>query len=632
MPLDLVPMPSAPSQKANQPSSGKLDLVPMNTPDQNPVFAPGKDSSDIEAPTINPKEQIPAMLGGVANAGVDTLQGTADLPAYIMSKLGIVSPESASNIYESNKQGMSLLRPQTYMPDLQRMMDENPISTGLGYYPTQIAGTAGIAGQAGKIAKMEAGTTAFGNALKQAPKALIENTAAGAITGTDQESKDFGAKFGALSTPVTSTIGALGSKMATTGVLKKQLADTVDKLKIDLDMAGVKDFDEVSGQLIQKTVDSARAQINTYYDKIKQLPGTVLTKPLQKELNKIKKVGMFKETEVIDAPSTMLGPDGKPLTTKKTVTTKKQSLLEPKQQQILQGAEASITTMKTMEDALMLKEDLAAGWKHFKVGETSTPIAKAYKQLQIKIDDLIGAKSKAAGLGDTWDTAKKYHQEIRVPQIEFGADEIADIVTQKGTNPNAYNKVEYADQLTGLIKQNTSDVKKTAAFLEMMGKQGSKVVEKNMMLNIFRGITENKADFNLQTSLKQLNTVINKFKGTLSDDTIASMKGMKALLEDAGVSTTKGSSTSGMYMAGAMAGEMAGSALGLPPGMGSLGGITLAPSAAKAIKNMLESDAGLFILRGIGNKEPWAKQARQELLRVMQTAPTVGATNQQRPE
>src|SRR5690349_15477271 len=107
MPIDFQSF----DEPQNQSSGTQIDFQPMNkTPE-------GQKSVSLSNPqNYTPEANLKAFAAGAANTPADLVQGTADLPAYIMNKIPglnkLFTDELTKEIYKSNKEGTDLLRPQ----------------------------------------------------------------------------------------------------------------------------------------------------------------------------------------------------------------------------------------------------------------------------------------------------------------------------------------------------------------------------------------------------------------------------------------------------------------------------------------------------------------------------------------
>lgn len=576
------------------PNSAKPIDEPVQTQDDSiaPVIAHGVD----EVSTFRPVEKAKAALSGAANAGVDFLNGVADFPAYIASKIPglnkLVTPEAAQRQFDDNQQGLDLLRPENYFPSLKDAKQNNPLSYATGYLPAALAtGTRsfGLLNDALKIPQATKGIAAF---LTKQPSQIAAAGITSSLTGHDMASKDTAAELGMASAPALNVTGAALSQLGKGGEAKVLLKQELQKASAPLLQGNFTSYDDAAGASIANLGTKAKEIENANYAAIKGIAGTINQKPVTRTIFDIGK---------------------------KTQGT------SDEQKAILQDLFESAKNMQTMDDALKLKQSLSKFYTLFSGKNATDTVFNKYKTLQNQVDSAIGMKAESAGLGKAWDLANRYHKEVIKPLQDFGIDDVMQAVAQKDQNPT-----QYAAAVDGLINKGLKTPNKLKSLLTSMDQGSSSLVEGAIVKKLFDGLNNNSETFSFPTTYKKLNDYIHQFQGTLSTDSINTLKGVRAIISDRNLHRPAAKEMFASMMVGGSLGGALGASLG-PGGaaVGSLAGMAAGPKVSQAITHLLDNPTGVFILRGIGAKAPWQNSAKKAILDGLKVLPNTAINTSQ---
>ncbi len=579
--------------------SSAPSLANMSDEELKQIASPVIANAIGEATTFRPVEKGKAILSGAANAGVDLLQGIADLPAYIASKIPginkIVTQDVAERTFKENKEGLDLLRPQKYFPSLNNTKQENPISYGAGYLPATLLGSGGAFNAVEKATRIPQAASGLVKFLTKQPSQIIAGATTGAMSGTDTTSKNIGATFGAGSVPIINATGTLISSLGKKATAKQVLKEQLSGVNKDLADKGFKTFDDAAGQSIFNLGTKVKEIEKEGYESIKSLPGTIAHRPVTRAIYS-------------------LGEKTKGVT--------------DEQKNILTDLFESTKDMSDMSQAVTLKQNLGKYYTKFS-GKNATPtIFNKYKALQQQVDDAIELRATEAGKAGDWKSINKFHHDIVKPLQDFGLDDIITAIKEKDVNPT-----QYQTAIDGLVQRGLKTPNTLKSLLTSMDDTGSKLVEGAIIKNVFDDISINPETFNTVTAFKKINQHINKFSGVLSTDSINSLKGIKSIMKESGLDKPKTKNVMVSMMIGAGAGGMAGATISpAMSGIGTIAGMAIAPKVSKLIQRMVESPKGLYILQGIGAKAPWADKARKTILDLIKVSPGVGAGKLTSPE
>jgi hypothetical protein len=548
-----------------------------------------------------------AIVGGISSAGADILETGTNAALWLAQKAGIADPKIADQAKKDISRDLSkwFRTDETSSTDdfFTKSYMENP---GVGAVSRAATNVGALAtAPVGAIKPFAGASTAakIGNTVANtASKAAVAGVTSAGIAGTDTEAQDSAAMFGAALTPAVGLAGYGIKKLGEVPLLKDKLRVMTANMNKALFNNNQLTMDDKAAESITNYVNNARQIETQNYEAIKGLKGVIDAKPIQSQLK-----GLLESSgSVYD---------------KNIGRWNHANSVIKDQADKLQGFQLQATQMKTMEDAIMLKQDLASASRFFKPGEVNTPMVKGFRQVKDIIDSAIETKAKEAGMEGAWKAANKFHKDIIEPLKNFGADDIASAVKDKANLP------EYATQVNNLIKKNLKSPQQLKAMLSVMDESGSKIIEQQIIKSSLDDLIKAPESFNKNRAMFDINQNISKFKDVLSKDSIKALKGVRKTLASMGASPVKDSGTVSNVFAehmiggsiGAGLGGAVGSVLG-PAGTGAgaaIGagiGVASAGRVMQNIKNVLESPIGISVFKGIADGKPWATGIRNLII------------------
>lgn len=599
-------------QIANQaPDSSGQDLSKMST----------EDLQKIAGITPKPMEQPPqdqtgvgpgtAVISGLSNAGANLIEGTVDAGAWLMEKIGAIKPEFAEAMKANVKKDMDQLfrSGEETLPDdvFEKSREQYPALSAIPQAVTEVGSMMKMNPTAIKVAKSAPTSIKLGTALFNQLTSAGSNALIGAGTaGPNTQDQDFAAMTGAFGSLAINSIGSLIKQAAKSGLLNSTLKNAVEKINKPLFADGDLTLNDKAAQSITNLATSVKTIEDSNYSKIKQLPGTIPIVPVTRSA-----------AEILKENGSTFSP--------KKGWNHSNSILDNKQQGVLIGAIKSAQQMTTMEQAILLKQDLSASSKLFTKGNAPANVYDAYKALQKQIDGFIATKAESAGLSGDWQLANRFHREIVVPMQDAGSFDVANALKNKEANPT-----EYAAAIKGLLpKPNSTTPQEVRALLSTMDSAGSKILEQHFIKSTLDDLVDNPENFNASQALMKLNKITNKYSKVLSRDSVLALKGIARIMKESGVvpaGAGKGASgadsTYLAHYAGGTVGASIGAMMGGPigAGVGSIIGIAVGPKVINSLSKVLDSPAGLSILKGVGQGKPWAKDVGN----LIRLAPSAG--------
>lgn len=555
-----------------------LALHKQMTAQAAPAAAPAKSMSQVPEGESFATSPGAAAIAGASNAGANLIEGTVDAGAWILDHLG--ASKFADQMKKHVRDDMDKLFRSSERTDandtFEKAREAHPAISAVTQAGTEVgalsklfpASTPAPAG-AGVLGKL--GNFAKNSAIQGSASALVN----AGMAGPNTADQDTAAKVGFFLPAAVNAAGATIKSATKIPFVKDKLKSIVDVMSKPL-LASNMNLTDKAAESITNFANKADEVGNSNWDSIKSIPGTINSSPIDKTISGIK--------------------------------SKYGEKLDPKLANVLDDISDRAGQMKTMDDAIKLKQMISRQSKNFRVGNVSDDLADSYKSLRTNVDKAIEAKAASVGKGSDWTLANKYHREVIVPLDDAGAFDISKAFQNRETNPSEYNRA-VKSLLTNLTPQ------KTKALLSTMDDSGSKILEQNIVKTIFDDISINPEQFSPNEALIKLNRSIAKYDGILRKDSINTLKGIKKLMQDAGIRgvTAKGGiinlRTSLQFGAGGL-GAAVGSMAGGPAGgaAGSLAAFAITPTILRGIDHMINSPIGLSIIRGIGEGKPWTKE------------------------
>lgn len=506
--------------------------------------------------------RIASGIAGLSNAGANIAETIGNAETWTLDKLGVINPKTKADIDSYINKSFKGLRTEANPNGdvFEQSLAKHPIIGSVAQAIPEVITTAGVgpgktftaAQDAGTLAKM--GVSAANMGVQAAVNAPI---AAGMIGGQDPQSQNIAAGITAAAGPIVSTLGTGLNWLGKSPLLKNKLGQLLDGTNKYLTNNESMTVNEKAGQSIANNYNKIDEAENAAWQTVKNIPGTINSKPLTQKLEVIKGIKNISE----------------------------------KQLGIINNIEDNVSNLTDMESAISLKQMLSANRKNFTKGQVSDRVYKQYMSLKDTVDNLISIKADEAGLPGAWQDANRIHSKLKVPLLDGGADDIAAVINKKVSDPNSYNQVEYNNTLKDLIAKKTKTVEDTRALLNTMDSDGSKIIENFKIKSILQDLQSNPLDFNKDKALTIINRTINKYDGTLSADSINTLKGIQKTLKTGGAMATTQNINRG----------------------GILQSIPGYQNIMLHIENMLDSPQGIAIFKGIGEGKPWARQIGQAI-------------------
>ena len=289
--------------------------------------------------------RVLSAVQGLASGGANIGKGAADLPAYILDKLGAISPETAKKWYKATSEAAAVFKPQPGQSDVFSKSYQNyPYTGGGAKLATDVAGLAsgmGAASKAGQAVSqipklgglLGMGTTAVGSGLINAAAA-------------DPEQKDLAFGIGAVASPVLDLGGKLVRGLGTRFSAEQQI-------------------DDVLGSL-------STSKVNAAYTKVKSMlfssDDALATKRVADKV-----VGLIKDTSIIKSP---------------------------KQTRILNNIASQLGSAKSHADTLKILQSSGKQARLFKGVEASDELYAGFRGAREEISNIINQSAIKNGVQD----------------------------------------------------------------------------------------------------------------------------------------------------------------------------------------------------------------------------------------
>ena len=618
---------SAPSSAQQEPFNkddfkpNKYDFQPIQEQSNLVSDKPIEESpSQILGSTGNSNlASIPAAVtAGISNFGASVGESTLDAGIWAANHLGM-SDETANKLKGAVTKGADTFRTKANPEGniFEKAVSEHPIIAGTSEYVPDAVMLAKTA--AGNVVNSGGiGAAALNTSVRTGVNALVSS----GISSTDKASQDNAATFAAFMTPAIDATSSLIQKGAVALNLPNKVKQYLEPIYNRIKSAAGLTIEDVALQSEAANTSAAVLQNNANYQEIKELPGKINSVPIRRSaMQLMEDTGSTVEQE---GNQMMWNHSG--------------SSLSEKQIKTLQGIQQEAGRINNMEDAVMLRQQIAAGKSLFQ-GQGVTKIAyNSYIDLLKQVDDQIGEMAKNNGLGDAFTAANKFNQFVVQPLYESGAVDRAAAVSKKQAQ-EVYNASqapgsvqasippEYAQAAKQIFQGNMTPQKVGEVLSRMGNGAGRQALEDKFVQESFKDIMSNPDNFNKNQALMKLNEITQKYKGVLSSQSLKTFEGMKVMLKQAGaVAESSGHSPTYLqhYAGHAIGGAILGGALGGYEGRdigetstgGSLGalaggvlGIAGGPVIARAFKTGLADTAlGQAILRHFVNNPNAARQ------------------------
>lgn len=538
-----------------------------------------------------------AALGTLGDVGLDLAKGAADVTAWILDKVNVINPETASTFYKATEYGADQLRPSKNAP-FKEYMDASPVLTSVG---RAVGDVYGMTRGQGALGKGLIPQTALGGAISTA---MGTDEQVGTFGDTPLTEKDLFGIIGAAGQPILSALGYGVKELAiktTLGTKIKDLVSSANKL-----IRGVDINDEI-GQSVGNMYQATTKASKELYD-------------ASTSNNPVHKVNEVLSTNRTIQNKYGLGSDsGKhPDVLGDLSAGVKKHILDTEKM-----AGQLLSSHQLLQNYYSARNLTTQAFKSVKNGRLNIDVANDIKQLQIAAENDLKAALKSEGNLDKFMEAKTFFQKNVVPLDDFGADEIAMAYRNREANPAAWN-----DATKGLFNKATSNPTAMKATLKAMDKEGAKIMERGILSDALSPILDNVDDFNFPKAFTQLNEISRTMKGTLSEETIATLEGIAKLIKEAG-SQSKNISMAGhigTIAAGGSIGGYIGQKMGgdttegkiLGGGLGSAAGIVGLPVILMGIRQMLHTSSGQKVLMKIGSSSDGSKMSG-DLIRTLYT-------------
>lgn len=617
---DLMKAMNQPSAPASAPSSGGTDLSKYSNEELQRIV-----SQQSSTQTQTPQEQgsqIPGMIkagvAGAANAGASLLESGVDAALWATDKLGITDP----NISKEAKQNLN----SDLNKNVRSGTEQSPNDTfSQAYAQHPVVGKGVEYGiDTGMLAKTTLGKLLPGAGAGVGAANLASRIGANAligagISGPDSANQDLGATASALLTPLGDLVTAgiaKGAKMLDLpNKINKILTPIYDKIAKNKDLSIEDRAVQSEAAFSQKAIDANNAN----YKAIKEMPGQVNPLPLQ---NAIEQLGK-------DTGSVKLNTNGK------IVWNHDNSSLSDPQKKALLSIWQDASKMKNMEDAVILRQQIAGTQSLFRGAGVSKTAFNGFSDLKDKIDNAIGKIAEQNGLKGNFDFANNFNRNVIQPLNEAGSiDRLGALASKQrqeafnqqqaatGKAIQAPTPPEYTKATKQIFTTNMTP-QQVKGILSRMDGNGRQVMEDKFIQDMFKDVVQTPEDFNKNAVLLKVNQTINKYKDVLSDETLKTFGGIKTLLQQAGAEAKKTGMNNDTYFQhtlGALIGGGLGSVIAGPVGggIGVAAGIGLLPKvlgkAGSFAQGLLDTPRGHALLKYIESHPNMAKKILQPLI------------------
>jgi len=545
-------------------------------------IAPGSSNTEPAQPSL--LEDVgnvgKAVIGGAANAVVDTAQTVQDAVPFILSHIGAIDKTKAEHWYKENEDFNNQIRPQPE-GEIGKAITANPVAQGAYALTRSLGNIASLGsgqGALASIAPVVKGTTTAGKIgaglANMIPQALSGAIVGGAATPGTQEERDSSAVLGAAIPVGVSAIGGALKSGANSLTKGSKVTNTIDdqlntlKSKIAPIQEGVPTNTQAATSTA-KLWESVKATNDTNYDVIKQIPG----KP---------RMG-----SAVTAINKTLDDVG--------------SVMSSQQLNVLKDIKNQLKAAKTTEDILSVQQDISQQFKSFSGNEATPSVYKAYKKIQSEVRSALQSHAEANGAGGAIAQANEFNSKVVQPLEEFGGKDLAEAIAKGDTN---------AIGQTGrtMLDRSLKSPDEMKAFLKFTGNDGANLAEQHILTKSMGDITTNEK-FNTQTALKNINKYINTFKTTLPDQSVARLQGVQKVLKELNdnktllkeISVSASAMRTGGQIAGASLGSLLGSAGGpMGTALGVAGGIVAGPKIVQALSALIKNPSSQQLLETIG--------------------------------
>lgn len=593
------------ASSSNTPAVNSPDLSSLSTEQLQQIASKNQSISD------KIKGAGTAAVAGIANAGASALESGVDAALWATDKLGITNPEISSIAKQNLNQDLTKLARSGVAgaPNdvFTQAYQQNPV-IGKG---TEAATDIGLltATTPGQLIKGAGILKATDLAARTGINALI----GAGIGGPNTESANMGAAL--------SSIGGIAGD-----VVGKGLSSAANKLQLD---SKIKDFvspfvkslaNDNNLPLEEKAMKAEGIQTqslldinNANYDVLKQIPGTIPSKPIQDKINQL-----FQDSGSKIIP-----------TKQGTILNHQLSTIDKPQIAVLTSIQNSSSKLNSMEDALQLSQYISKNKPLFQGTGVDKDVMQTYTDLQNTVKNLIDNKANSAGVGDALKKANEFNKFYVQPLYESGAVDRLDqlnlenqrqiVSAQASTKglPEAPVNPEYVKSLKNILPANPTPDQLNAT-LSRMDDSGKQIYSQLFLKNTFKDLYNENETFNKNTSLMKVNNLISKYKDVLPTESANALNGIKQILIKGGAEAKPMTQESNMYFWHFLGHAIGGSAVGgligyeeggyegakVGAGIGGAAGIFAIPKIAGAVgsftKGLIETPNGQKVLSYIG--------------------------------
>lgn len=496
-----------------------------------------------------------AVVGGLASSGADAVETGVGSLLWITDKLGITDKTTS----ESAKKLLS--------DDLNKWVRADEKSTTKDFFSKSYAENPAFGATSKAIGNV--GMT-IGAVPTMAGKGLLARTVAQTAVNvplaagmSDPENQNINATLAGVLTPAGNIAGQAIANLSRSTNLPNKIKSLVQDVNKNLMVNDKISPSEKVGESIANLANQVKTQEAQNYSKITSLEGTINSKPIYSALKPITQAPELKQ-------------------------------FQGNQTAVLTNIQKRLKNLTTMEDALQLKQELGLQADKFTAKETNSGIASLYKTLKKTVDEQIMKKAAASGVEKDWIEANRYHHEIISPLNKSKAFNISKAYENREIDPKGWEKA-----IKGVIQSAKTDPNALKSYLKMTDINGERILSQGIMKDLLDDIATEAATLNPNALLRKVNKQINYLSNVegISKDTLQSFKGLKQLLKDAGANATK-STVQGQL--GPVRGLVADTKF-------------IAGRVGDFLKPIVDNKFGMFLLKGVADKKPWATQIGRAL-------------------
>jgi hypothetical protein len=536
------------------------------TPEQEKLF--GVSNATLNTPLSGPA----AVIGNLSHAGATTGETAVNTGAYILERLGAISPKTEKQVNNFMKKSTEIYKISDDTSDpFNKAAQENPSAT-LVRLPIYAAGIT-----ATNVPKAVGGLLT--SPLNIAGSAALTG---GMAADLPKDQQNQAALIGGLFQGAFDAAGGIAGSVANK-LLTKQSIPKQAMANVSDDILGT------TRESILTKMKGVLAENTAKWDAIKAVPGQIdATLPRQ-----------ITESLAKDLPPSLT-----------------------KQPIVLQDLLGMLKESPSMENAVTIRNFLKENAADFFTASGVTRGNQVlYKSLLKNVEDQIRAivPKTVAGVNLLDDAIKHYADKVS-PLKALNLDELLTL-SQKAEASPLYG-VELNKATSKLLGQFGTNPAKTKEIIKLMADEGlgRDMAEQAFIKSQFDNILANPGSIKPNLVLGKLNKWAQDMDGVISKENLKIVPGIQKLLEKVGavggapsknaitdLTSQYLSATAGSAALGGLVGYQVGGPLGAIAGAGSI------VVAKKMIGDFLNTPKGIAILKGIAEGRPWAGPIKKAL-------------------